>query len=72
MAPRKQIVTLNDAPSKGKAISAIGGTVPSPAIDQPSTTEDAGSSSPHGATTSVQLPQQREDQFLQMPTDMKE
>jgi len=46
MTPRKQIVTLNGATSKGKAIGTIGGTAPPPAFDQPCTTEDTDSSSP--------------------------
>ena len=45
MAPRKETVTLNGATSKGKAISTIGGTVPSLVVDEPRTTEKTDSSS---------------------------
>jgi len=54
MIPRKQIITLNGATSKGKAINTIRGTIPPLAIDQPGTTEDTDSSSPSGPTTNVQ------------------
>jgi len=62
MGPRKQIVPLNGATSKGKTISVIGGTVPLPVISH--TTEGIGSSSPQGAALSVQPPPQYEDQIL--------
>jgi len=51
MAPIKETVTLKDATSKGKAISIIGDMVPRPAIDQPRSTEDTGSSAPQGAAS---------------------
>jgi len=56
MAPRTQIVTLNDVVSKGMTISAIGGTVPSPIIDRPHSIEDTGSSLPHEAAANIQAP----------------
>jgi len=56
MAPKKQIVTLNSATSKGKVISIIGGTVPPLAIDQPYTIEDTGSSSPQEVAANIQAP----------------
>ena len=54
MAPRKQIVTLNNASSKGKAIIITGDMVPLLAIDQLHTAENIGSSLPREAAASVQ------------------
>jgi len=71
MAPRKQISTHNGVPSKSKAISVIGGTVPPPPVDQ-HTTQDTCSSSPQGAAANVQAPPpQYKDQILHMLADMK-
>ena len=55
MAPRKQVVTLNGATTKGKAIIIT----EAPTIDQPHTTEDTGSSSQE-AVARVQ-PRQQHD-----------
>ena len=72
MAPRKQIVVLNEATSKGKAINIIGGMVPPPTIDQSHITENMGSL-PQGAAANIQTPSPHsEDQILQMFFDMKQ
>ena len=53
--------------------SAPLGARPPPAIDQPHTTEDSGSSSPKGAAANIQAsPSQYEEQLLQIFADMKE
>ena len=72
MIPRKQIVTLNSATSKGKAINTIGGMVLPYVIDQLCSIKDTGSFSPQGAVANVQPSQQYEDELLQMLADMKE
>jgi len=73
IASRKQTVPLNGATSKGKVVSAIGGTVHSSAINQTLTIKDTGSSSPQGAATNAQAPlSQYKSQILQMLVDMKE
>ena len=72
MVSRKQTVTHNDVPSKGKTNNTARGTVPLPAVDQQDATEDTGSSSPQGAAASVQPTLLFKGQILQILTDMKE
>jgi len=71
MAPRKQIITHNDVPSKGKTNSIVGGTVPPPAVNQQHATEDTGSS-PQEAAASVRPTPLFEGQILQILVDVKE
>ena len=69
MALRKQTVTHNGAPLKGKDNSTARGHSPPPAVDQQDAIEDVGSSSSQEAAVNFQL---HEGQIFYMLTDMKE
>jgi len=71
MAPRKQIITHNGVPSKGKTNSIVGGTIPPPAVNQQHATEDT-ISSPQEAAASVRPMPLFEGQILQILIDVKE
>ena len=64
MTLRKEIVTHNGVPSKGKTNGTAGGMIPLPPDDKQRATKDTGSSSPQGAAASVQPMPRFEGQSL--------
>ena len=71
MALRKEIVTHNSVPSKGKTNGTAGGMIPLPPDDKQRATKDTGSSSPQEAASNVQPTSLFEGQILHMLRDMK-
>ena len=72
MAPRKQFVALNGAMSKGKTSAPLGARFPHLSTISRVSPKTLVPPRLRGVTTSVQPPQQYENQLLQMLTNMKE
>ena len=71
MAPKKQMVAHNSAPSKDRTNTAVESMVRPHAVNYEHAAEDTGSSSSQKAAINAQSPPLYKDQILQMLADRK-